>query len=365
MFDLRNIATCYRSKKEHKKAEHYYLKALELASKHKEEDLVADISCLLSELYLRIGDLDKALKYVKPAVEYNDPNDQVAVLSISADIYKAAGMTDSAYARYKRMMSIDDVHAKKFAFKRLADYYLMKNDAARSLSCTKGYEQMLDSISAQSATEELARMDAVFRNQQNEQQISRLKADKSNYQNIVIAVCAVVTFFILACLVIFFYLKMRRLSIRIKVELGQRVTQDEHEHTDEFMRQSKESLRGSHLERIRRELQETDEYKMLNRRLQDESVTNKKLSTDEWRRLEEAVGRYADNFRQSIETVCRLSDHEYKVCLLLRLGIRPSGIAEIMNKTSGAISLIRQRLYERAFDQKASPDAWDSFIFSL
>jgi len=323
------------------------------------------------------------------------------VLSNSSDIYMAVRKTDSAYARYKKMLSINDVHAKKFAYKRLAEYYLMKNDAARSLNCVNGYEQMLDSISEQNATEELARMDAIFNNQQKEQQINQLKETNSDYQEFVIVICFVVAFVFFGCVGFYFYLRSRRLSIRIKVEHKQQLDQDEYEQTDVFIKQNKEHideiersitinnddedkvrilkellrkllsvneislLLKKDRERNRNGLKDTEEYKMLNDRLKNAAITNKKLSSDEWRRLEKVINERVENFKQRIEAICRLSEQEYRVCMLLKMEIEPSAIADITNRTRGAISLTRRRLYERAFGQKSGPDAWDRFILSL
>lgn len=400
IFNLRDLALCYYNKKEKKSAELYYQEALRLASQHKEEDLVADVSCVLANFYLKTNRLDKAKTYVKKAIEYNDPDDQRAVSLISADIYRATGNVDSAYSICNKLLTMDDIHIKKSALKRLAELYIMKNDASRSLSCVKGYEDMLDSISANNATEELARMDAVFHNQQKEKQISQLKIDKANYQKFFITVCSLIGIVTLGCVIFMLYLRAKRLNVRIKIERKRRLDQDEYERTDEFIRKNKEKikelehritlgsdedevaalknlqkklrslnevsmLRKQEHDKAQSELRNTDEFRMLKRKIGDKALTNKKLPQEEWLSLENAICSRVKDFKKRIEEVCRISDQEYKVCLLLKMQIAPSDIANITNKTRGAISLTRQRLYELAFGQKSSPDGWDKFILSL
>ena len=70
--------------------------------------------------------------------------------------------------------------------------------------------------------------------------------------------------------------------------------------------------------------------------------------------------------KQLINENCRVSEHEYRVCMLIKLGIPLSCIAEITNKSRRAISLTRRRLYERAFGkEKNAAECWDKFILSL
>lgn len=400
IFNLRDLALCYYNKKEKKKSEFYYKEALRLAKLHNEEDLVADVSCVLANFYLKMNQLEKAKSYIKTAIEYNDPDDQLTVMLISADIYKATGNVDTAFSIYNKILAVDNIHTKKAALKRLAEVYIMKNDASNSLKCVKAYENTLDSISAKNATKELARMDAIFHNQQKEKQISQLKIYKANYQKFFITVCALAGIVFLGCVILVLYLRTKRLNVKIKIERKQRLDQEEYERTEEFIQHNKEKieeieqsiatendkneietlknlqkkmrslnevsmLRKEEHDKIQEELKNTEIFRILKSKIDDKTLTNKKLSQDEWHNLENAICSRVKDFKKRIEGVCRISDQEYKVCLLLKMQITPSDIASITNKTRGAISLTRQRLYERAFGQKSSPDSWDKFIHSL
>ena len=101
--------------------------------------------------------------------------------------------------------------------------------------------------------------------------------------------------------------------------------------------------------------------------LNDETTGNfnKKLSTEDWQSLDEEVNSHYPEFKERISELCKISDSEYKVCLLLKIEVKPAGIAVLTSKTKSAISVMRKRLYTKAFGNNATPEMWDEFIRSL
>lgn len=101
--------------------------------------------------------------------------------------------------------------------------------------------------------------------------------------------------------------------------------------------------------------------------LNDETTGNfnKKLSTEDWQSLDEEVNSHYPEFKERISELCKISDSEYKVCLLLKIEVKPAGIAVLTSKTKSAISVMRKRLYFKAFGKEETPEKWDEFIRSL
>ncbi len=89
------------------------------------------------------------------------------------------------------------------------------------------------------------------------------------------------------------------------------------------------------------------------------------MSHSDWDALEQAVLTTYPLFQQRLYELCRLSDHEYHVCLLLKIGFKPSDIARLTIRSDEAISSTRRRLYQRAFGKKGSPSEWDELIRTL
>lgn len=92
---------------------------------------------------------------------------------------------------------------------------------------------------------------------------------------------------------------------------------------------------------------------------------DKKLSTEDWQSLDKEVNSHYPEFKERLSALCRISDIEYRVCLLLKVGVSPKDIATLTIKTKSAISVMRKRLYFKAFGKVEAPEKWDEFILSL
>lgn len=93
-------------------------------------------------------------------------------------------------------------------------------------------------------------------------------------------------------------------------------------------------------------------------------TTQEKLTADDWAALDKGVNMIYPGFKQRLLTK-KLSEQEYRICLLTKAGVSPTGIARLTHKDRAAISNARSRLYKKFFDQKGNCEAWDEFIRSL
>ena len=89
------------------------------------------------------------------------------------------------------------------------------------------------------------------------------------------------------------------------------------------------------------------------------------LSADDWKKLAAYLDEIYDNFTQRLFALVDLSDIELKVCYLVKLGVAPSAIALMLYKTKAAITMLRQRLYEKITHQKGTAKQLDEFILSF
>lgn len=111
----------------------------------------------------------------------------------------------------------------------------------------------------------------------------------------------------------------------------------------------------------RDELYESPWYVDLSRRLAD----GEHLTDDDWTEVAHQVRRIFPHFRSSLYNLCRLSDTEFRVCLLLKLHIAPAEIATALCKEKSTVSSSRSRLYAKVFGKKGSSKDWDEFIESM
>lgn len=167
----------------------------------------------------------------------------------------------------------------------------------------------------------------------------------SAQNQLIIWLVLIVLFF--AAQVFYFFYRKRQLE-RALVEL-----QEEIEERPAVIAEATQTARD--------ELYESPWFIDLSRRLSD----GERLTDADWTEVAHQVRRIYPHFRSSLYNVCRLSDTEFRVCLLLKLHIAPAEIATALCKEKSTVSTIRSRLYAKVFGKKGSSKDWDEFIESL
>ena len=60
-----------------------------------------------------------------------------------------------------------------------------------------------------------------------------------------------------------------------------------------------------------------------------------------------------------------MSELEYQVCLLIKLRITPTEMADVLSRDGSTISTVRSRLYKKVFGSKGGARDWDEFVLSI
>lgn len=96
--------------------------------------------------------------------------------------------------------------------------------------------------------------------------------------------------------------------------------------------------------------------------LSDRHVT---IHESDWNELYLLFCGYLPSFETNLRRVHDLTQIEWRVCMLLKLGFSSSEIAKITNKSTTTIPSIRSRLYKKFFMIEGKASDWDVFIGSL
>lgn len=105
-------------------------------------------------------------------------------------------------------------------------------------------------------------------------------------------------------------------------------------------------------------------YALIRQRLNSPNG-RKRLSEDEWRQLAEAVNAVYPGFDSKLAELCKMSTADYRLCLLVKIEMSPSAMAQILVKTSSGITSARAKLFKRAFGTSGGAADWDGVIRSL
>ena len=382
----------------------YFKHARTLARKIGNKPYEAEIIAQIANHYYNIGDYKKAKSYIKFALKDIEGVHRRSIYAIVADIYEKVGEEDLAINLTKKLYSLNDVYAKCAASKKLGFYYLKNGNVQKAIFFLDEYSNYFDSIQSITQTEAVARIDASYNYSLKEKENARLRGEieKDRYSlNISVAVMISVVLFL-----VFFALsiKKKRYIERMKYENERRYIVSKYEQSKAFIDENNKRLLAMRQllsesananERLSsalkaneeqlRNLNKMTEIKIENRKLAETELANsdicakilailndktlcefdKKLSAKDWLSLDTEVECYYPDFKNRISSLCRLSELEYHVCLLLKIGIKAKDISVLVSKSKSSVSAIRRRLYFKAFNKDVPPEAWDKFIRSL
>ena len=89
------------------------------------------------------------------------------------------------------------------------------------------------------------------------------------------------------------------------------------------------------------------------------------MADHDFQDLNQLVNSVYSNFTERLYSLCKLSNHEHRVCLLVKVRLQPKDIATLTAHSKEGIATTRSRLYQKVFGKKGSSKDWDDFILSL
>ena len=98
-------------------------------------------------------------------------------------------------------------------------------------------------------------------------------------------------------------------------------------------------------------------YRIINNRIQLEHTK----TMTAW----ELINKVYPDFLPTLQKLGVEKEQDMKVCLLLKMGFKPSRIAALVSRSDSAIANTRARLYKKVFGKDGKAEDWDKFIISL
>ena len=289
-----------------------------------------------------------ALPYLRPLAGKLLKGEDHRVDALLARVYYHIGRTDSAYIFSQRALANGNSVSKRDAHEVMAHLAILQGERDAAEEHFTKYKELNDALNRIQNSEAIAQMDAFYHNQKQAEENARLRFENSHKQNVIVIVIAC-----LVVLIILFgtYVQLHRrrrelMALRIQ-QLGE--FKLAYEHSDENERhQTERSIRQSVIYQRLATMAESDHP-----------------SDADWKSLADAVNLAYPKFTPRLLSLCRMTSHEYHVCLLLKAGFEPVRMATLTLRSKAAVSTVRSRLYEKAFGKKGSAKDWDEVIRTL
>ena len=320
--------------------------------------------------------------------EYEDS--KAYVLCQKGTYYMFTAQLDSAYNNLQQSLRLCKSYSIKAATtKALAQYYAKVNQPAMAMKYALQSSEYNDSDLIGARKTQLQQVKAMYDYGRN-QEIARraeLKAKRSTQMNYMIVLACVVLFLFLS----YFYrkqlaLKKKRIAAsklvyedcllklkRLQEEkaqlvaekdkkLAQIITEKENaisklvsEIHDIQNRYSLSSMSDAYLV-----LKNSSIYKKIQC---IEAHPLEEMTEEDWTELADTVEELIPNFIPMLKN--RVSDRDYRICLLIRLGIPASLMARLLNLSDAAISKSRKTMLKKLCGKVGKPKEFDEYVLHI
>ena len=342
------LCDCYKRSKQPSTELGHLQEALRLADESGRTDISQNLRLSIVEAHYQALFYQEALRQAQPLIGSLPDSEQHRLYALLSKVYYALGQGDSAYYYAQKVMDNGNSVSKRDAHLVLAHICIQRGDRIAAEDHLKHYIELNDELNHIENSEAVAQADAFYHNQKQTEENAQLRNDNQQKQIYIILIVA-----LLIVLLVLFATYIQRHRRRQEL-MALRIQQLEefklaYEKTDESERQQTE-----------KNIQQTTIYQRLATMEESEHPND-----EEWQALTDAISQAYPQFTPRLLSLCRMSTHEYHVCILLKAGFEPVRIASLTLRSKAAVSTVRSRLYEKAFGKKGSAKDWDEVIRTL
>ena len=351
IFNLRDIAEQFMSIHKADSSLFYYRNALNLSNSIGDYRMIYEIKSQIAAVFCELGRFQEAKVMILPSLSDVDTASITSIYNIASKIYKSENNLDSAIMCYNKLLEFGNIYGRCNAHRELSDIALKNNNLAKAANHLHHYKILDDSIRARDNAETVARMHAAYNYQQHEREAQQLKAKNDRMRvYLLLLSLAVVVMLLLAGLVV---LRRRYKRQLVQSSMGKTdlLRYSYEQKTEQQKLSEREQVAGSTI------------YAAIQSHLG--KAGDVPLSDDEWQQLHQTVNAIYPNFREKLTSLTPMNNFEYQVCLLLKIGVKPSDIASLTAHSRESVTASRRRLYEKAMKKSGKPSDWDALVTIL
>lgn len=402
MYDLEVLGANYIKVKNYDEAEKTFRWAIRIADK------IAPVESMLDSVYLAgiknykrefssAADLINGVPYRVGVVEKCDDDQKQFVYSYAADIYRCAGMSDSAYKYAQKLVKIKDAKNLK------KGYAILLSDELKDIVPDDSIRAYVRHYTAAVESYMNSRGDANALIQNTQYNYSIVERDKQKVlgKKRVIERCLAISVIVLllAIIAVIYYrnksnrtlIKLRSAldnsrELRKQLEAGDAKGEDSGRESEPTAESAAEVTSGVTAEYLRRQL--IDELTAVcdskKKRLPlspeignsrayaelQEYIKEKRAIPDTsplWGELHSAIIEASPNFDRRLQLLSpgKIKTDAYRIMLLIKCGVTPTQLSVLIGRAKGTLSTRRRILGLKFTDNEISPTMFDNLIYAL
>lgn len=418
VYALRNQGRMYQSLNQLDSAEYYYQAAYKKAFELNNQRVTNVISTELGSFYLDLGKLDSAKNIFSRIPEFKD---DAIYLQALAQNYQLTSQLDSAQFYYLQTLQEgkedQNIYLKSNSYKALAKLEAHKGNYHSAFNYIQKNLELEDSIKKITRTEAIGKIHALYnyRHTEQENQLLLLK----NKQRQIYIYLLIITLLIMGGFVAFYFYYTKKQK-RLALEQINRLSRQKEEQEKYSVARQQENERK--IQEIKKQLQQTNEEneKISNSQIQDlknqlsrseknqleaqqkilelsnQLIDAKKYETlilkdtfenspiyelfhkatcensktkikdEDWILLRQEIDKAYNDFTNRLKALYPpITEHELRLCYLIKTNIPPSGMAQILCLSTSAISNGRSRLYKKICNKDGKGESLDKLIIDF
>ena len=320
--------------------------------------------------------------------EYEDS--KAYVLCQKGTYYMFTAQLDSAYNNLQQSLRLCKSYSIKAATtKALAQYYAKVNQPAMAMKYALQSSEYNDSDLIEARKTQLQQVQAMYDYSRNQEVAKRAeqKAKRSMQMNYMIVLACIMLFLLLS------YIYRKQLALKKKkIAVSKKLYEDcllklkrlqdekaklvaENDNKLAHVITEKENT----INKLKAEINDIQEKYSLSSMsdvelaLMDSSIykkikfievhPKKNMSEEDWKELADTVEKAIPNFIPRLKN--KLSDKDYQICLLIRLGFSTSLIARLLDLSVAAISKSRKTMLKKICGKIGKPKDFDEYVLHI
>lgn len=352
----------------------------------------------LSAVFLDRNEYDSAWVFIQSPLKNISRMDSNKVYHIASDIYFYRNDYDSASYFCHKLMHIGSIYAKEKAARQLAQICIREGEFEKGIDYLKQCDAFEDSIERLDDIQTLKNANSLYNLKINKDENNRLRIERKNYIITALGVsifsCALISLLILLSI----RHRQKQQRLRLRIFLLTQLENEHHEKTDSEIKMKKREIErlsemlesgGKQImdlerqveeqkaklcvaiENNRQEITRRDEQRLLLLKSNASLVAKQRLDEGkpirktEWKKMNEEIETLLPNFKYVLYQAYDLSEQEYHICLLLKMGFKNAEIGILISRAANAVSQARKRLYKKITGKDGSASDFDELIRSL